>query len=202
MQSYFVARKWLYRAVLALVVLVVAAGVMELNRLVREIKPGKAQAPVSLPTDKAPAVPGQPAATGQGKNPVRTETRDKGELPGKTAKHEFFVEYRLDRDRTRSQRIDMLRETVNNPNLSNEIRKEANRELMSVFRTMEKEMELENLIKAEGFKDTVVYLQEEKTATVTLQASSLTPADREKLVTIFTRHTGLKEENIAFICKN
>lgn len=200
MQSYFLARKWLYRAVLALVVLVVAAGVVELNRLVREIKPGKAQAPVlpsgSLQANKTPAVPGQPAAPGQ------AETRDKRELPRKTVKHEFFVEYRLERDRTRSQRIDMLRETVNNPNLSNEIRKEANRELMSVFRTMEKEMELENLIKAEGFKDTVVYLQEEKTATVTLQTPSLTPADREKLVTLFTRHTGIQEDNIAFICKN
>lgn len=201
MQSFYIAKKWLYRVVLILVVLIVAAGVVELNRLVREITPGTTQAPV-LPSVQPP-VAGDRTTPGNSqvkKEPENTVNRDN---LNKTAKHEFIVEYRLERDRTRSQRIDMLREAVNNPNSAVEIRKEANRELMSVFRTIEKEMELENLIRAEGFKDAVVYLQEtEKTVTLTIHSADLTPGDREKLGHLVTRVTGIQRASIEFICKN
>lgn len=200
-QSYFVARKWLYRAVLVLVVLVVTAGVVELRGLVREMTPEKS--PVQVLPSVRPENNVHGVATGNSPEKKAPETTGKPEGAGKTAKSEFFVEYRLERDRTRSQRIDMLRETVNNPNSPSEIRKEANQELMSVFRIIEKEMELENLIRAEGYKDAVVYLQEaEKTATVTVHTPSLAPENREKLVSLINRVTGLQRENIQFICKN
>ncbi len=190
MQSYFIAKKWLYRIVLVLVIMVVTAGVMELNRLVQEITPGKAPVlPSVQPLTKAPAVNLVP------------ETWGKSEKPDKTGRHEFFVEYRLERDRFRSQRVYVLRETVNNQNSAGDIRKEANRELLFIYRNMEKEMELENLIKAEGLKDAVVYLQE-KNAIITVQTESLSAAEREKLVSLVTRITGLQAGNIDFICKN
>lgn len=203
MQSYFISKKWLYRAVFIIGVLLVTVGVVELNRLVWEKTPGSARLPV------LPSIQSGAAGVGTNTNPGSSQVNKEPETAAKqnnldlSIKHEFFVEYRLERDRTRSQRIDMLRETVNNPNSAAETRKEANQELMSVFRTIEKEMELENLIRAEGFKDAVIYLQEaEKTASVTIHAASLTSADREKLVHLITRVAGIQKDSIEFICKN
>jgi len=204
MQTYFLAKKWLYRAVLLLVMVVVGVGVMELSRLAQDIK--KDSPAGRSPQVNGPVTPVRPETVGKQDALLPSTKQDqanKPETPGKSARQDFFVEYRLERDRTRSQRVDMLREIVSSQNSSDETRKEANRELMSLFQTMEKEMELENLIRAEGFKDAIVYLQEkEKTATVTIQTTILTLMDRDKLTTLITRVTGLQKDNIDFICKN
>ncbi|WP_418792356.1 SpoIIIAH-like family protein [Phosphitispora sp. TUW77] len=112
----------------------------------------------------------------------------------------FFVEYRLERDRTRSQQIDLLREIVNNGNSSTEIRNEAQMRLLSISQAIDTEMKLENLIIAESFKDAVVFV-EEKSVTIIVQSPVLTEPDKEKLTAISARVTGINAENIAVFTK-
>ncbi len=128
------------------------------------------------------------------------EQKENG-FDGKTARqNEFFVEYRLERDRTRSQQLDLLREIVNNQNSPDETRKEAQRRLLAISQAIDTEMKLENLIKAENFKDTVVFVQD-KSATVIVQAPVLTPMDKNRLTEIAVRVTGLQASSIVVIAK-
>jgi len=119
----------------------------------------------------------------------------------KSAKQdEFFVEYRLERDRTRSQQIDLYREIINNQNSPEETRKEAQRRFLGISQAIDIEMKLENLIKAEDFKDAVVLLQD-KSVTVIVETPVLTPMDKERLTGIAVRATGFSENNVVIIAK-
>lgn len=137
---------------------------------------------------------------GQETTAKEDETIKNGNKPGSTIKNQFFVEYRLERERTRSQQIDLLREIVNNQNSSEETRKEANRRLLAISQSIDTEMKLENLIRAENFKDAVAFVQE-KSATVIVQAPILTELDKKRLTEIAVRVTGFSAENIVVISK-
>lgn len=112
----------------------------------------------------------------------------------------FFAEYRLERDRTRSQQIDLLREIVNNQNSAEEARKEAQRRILSISQSIDTEMKLENLVIAENIKDCVAFIQD-KSATVIVQVPVLTTTDKNKIQQIAARVTGLGKENIIIIPK-
>lgn len=112
----------------------------------------------------------------------------------------FFVEYRLERDRVRSQQIDLYREIVNNQNSPDETRKEAQQRLLGISQAIDTEMKLENLIKAENYKDVVVCVQE-KSATVIVQSPLMTQPDKDRLIQIAVRVTGLSAESVVVIAK-
>ncbi len=113
---------------------------------------------------------------------------------------DFFVEYRLDRDRTRSQQVDWLREIVNNQNSLEESKKEAQQRLLSITKTIETEMKLESLLKAENFKDAVA-VTDENSVTIIVQVPILTTIDKNKIVEIASRITGFDEKHIKVIRK-
>jgi stage III sporulation protein AH len=61
-------------------------------------------------------------------------------------------------------------------------------------------MKLENLIRAEDFKDAVVFIQE-KSVTIIVQTPALTALDKKSLAETAVRVTGLNVENIIIIPK-
>lgn len=72
---------------------------------------------------------------------------------------DFFIEFRLERDRVRSQQMDVLREIIHNPNTDADNRREAHSLLLQASQNLEQEMGLEGLIKAKGFRDAVVFIK-------------------------------------------
>ena len=77
----------------------------------------------------------------------------------KNLENDFFIDYKLERDRLRSQEADYLRELINNPNASIESKEKAQQDLIALSQKVEKEMVVENLIKAKGFEDAVIFLR-------------------------------------------
>lgn len=75
-----------------------------------------------------------------------------------TMEYDFFAEYRLQREISRSKEIDLLKEMINNENYDAEIKKSAQLDLLSLIKKMEKEFDAENLIKAKGVKDSIVMI--------------------------------------------
>ncbi|MHB1125358.1 MAG: SpoIIIAH-like family protein [Bacillota bacterium] len=129
-------------------------------------------------------------AIGSGSNTVQAEqTGD-----------EYFIQFRLDRDRVRSQEIDMLKETVNNPNSSPESRQEAQKRLLQMTNIMEQELQLESLIKAKGFRNAAIFVQQGG-ATVIIQATNLNQEDASKVADLVARTTGHSLEDIVVIPK-
>ncbi|MHB9096018.1 MAG: SpoIIIAH-like family protein, partial [Eubacteriales bacterium] len=209
LKPFFVKKTRLWLTILLAGVVLVAAGLFQLavgfygtnvaNRA------GGPAAGVQINQQESEPRQAEKPNSNQGE-PVTEKRQAAGEqkkngFDGKTARqNEFFVEYRLERDRTRSQQLDLLREIVNNQNSPDETRKEAQRRLLAISQAIDTEMKLENLIKAENFKDTVVFVQD-KSATVIIQAPVLTPMDKNRLTEIAVRVTGLQASSIVVIAK-
>jgi len=113
---------------------------------------------------------------------------------------EFFVEYRMERDRVRGQQVEFYREIINNSNTSSDARQLAQNRLLVISQNMEKEMKLENLIRAKGYKDAVVFLHDQ-TVTAIVRAISLTEEEIAELSAVVARGAGVDEQNIFIMAK-
>ncbi|SHE52506.1 stage III sporulation protein AH [Caldanaerobius fijiensis DSM 17918] len=116
-----------------------------------------------------------------------------------TANSDVFADYRQDRERTRSESIANLKEIVDNEKTSKENRDKAQAEIIKLTEQTNKEMTIENLIKAKGFKDVLVFI-DDKSANVLIDTNQqLTAARIAQIQDIVTRETGLSVDQIHII---
>ncbi|GAB4266900.1 SpoIIIAH-like family protein [Thermincola ferriacetica] len=199
MKSVYFSKKLIWRLTFTVVALVVVVGLIGLSASFNA--GGSAEIHKALPFNDnlkvavGQAVRGQGgeetpgAADGQGWNATGYNRKE-------TVKSQFFIEYRMQRDRARGQQIDLLREIVNNANSTEDVRKEAQRRLLQISQLLEKEMEIENMIRAKGFKDAVVFLQD-KSATVIVQTTKLAPEEEDKIKGIVNRIANIEESAVS-----
>lgn len=153
---------------------------------------GSQNADMEAEQDPRPAAgTGVPAAVA----PRPAPPLDSGELfkPG-----DYFIEYRLQRDKVRSQEIKMLENIVDNPNSTTEARQEAQRRLLDITANMEQELELEAVLEAKGYPETVTFIRSEE-ATVVINAPELAPEDATRIADVVARSTGKRLEDIVII---
>ncbi|SHK06912.1 SpoIIIAH-like family protein [Desulforamulus aeronauticus] len=112
----------------------------------------------------------------------------------------FFVEYRLERERSRGQQIEIAREIINNADSDHEVRKKAQEQMYQISDVLQKELEVESLIRAKGYRDSVVFL-EGKTVTVVIQSRDLNQEDAMKITDLVSRSTQVSPQNIVIIPK-
>lgn len=118
----------------------------------------------------------------------------------KITEKEFFIEYRLERDRNRDRQMEIMREIVNNKNTGEEARREAQKRLLTISGNMEKEMELENLLKARNYKDAVALLQEQG-LTVVIKVPRLSADDIARVTEVAEQTTSIDRSKIVVIAK-
>jgi len=150
---------------------------------------------------EAPPVPGVQVNT-LNTGDIVIEDGKKTVIPdSRTNNLDFFVDYRMERDRTRGQQVEWLREVINNAGTAGETRQKAQEHLMAISRSMEKESELENLIRAKGFDDAAVMV-DESTATAIVAAASLSSVEVAAITELVSRGAGIEQQKIAVINKN
>lgn len=113
---------------------------------------------------------------------------------------DFFIEYRLERDRQRSQQIALLKQIIDNPNSGGEGKQEAQKRLVELTQQMDLEMQLEKLIVAKGYKDAAVFIQP-NAVNVIVMADTFGDEDANKIGDLVSRSTGRPREQIAMINK-
>ncbi|HHY03956.1 MAG TPA: SpoIIIAH-like family protein [Thermoanaerobacterales bacterium] len=113
-------------------------------------------------------------------------------------KSDFFIDYKLERDRLRSQEADYLRELINNPNTAQQSKDKAQKELLDLSQRVEKEMIIENLIKAKGFEEAVIFLSND-VANVVVKTKGLKEKDVAQITDIITKTVGIPIEKITII---
>lgn len=159
--------------------------------------------------EKTVTVPGGEDASG----PVTALSQDgeKNTAPPRLTAAEknnldFFIEYRLDRERTRGRQIELLREILNNHAASAQARQRAQEELLAITNKLAKEMELEHLLRAKGYQDATVCIADQR-VTVIVQpgrseaSAKLSPEDVTRICEIVSWGTGVGEQNIVVIPK-
>ncbi len=112
----------------------------------------------------------------------------------------FFRDFRFERESTRKEEVEYIREIVNNPKSDPEMKKEAQAQLLDITKNMEKELGIEALIKAKGFQDALVILHE-NSVSVIIDKQDLKPEEVAQILDIVKRESGEKPENIKIIPK-
>lgn len=112
----------------------------------------------------------------------------------------YFIEYRLSRDKLRATLIDRLNEIINNENTKEDIRASAQNEIIALGQVAELELSIEGLIKAKGFEDALVFLGD-NSVRVVVSVNELTEQDVVKIFEIVKNETSIEASNIKIMKK-
>ena len=112
----------------------------------------------------------------------------------------FFIETRLERDKKRSEMISNLNEIINNNNTGQDLRDQAQSMKLNLITSTEREMMIESMVMAKGFRDVVVYLSDQS-INIVVQSEGLNSTDVAKIVDIVRRETQISMDNIIIMNK-
>ena len=112
----------------------------------------------------------------------------------------FFGDSRIERERMRGERVEILREIVNNNNSSAQMRLEAQQKLIKISDDLEKEMKIENALIAKGFVDAIVVIEPE-TVMVIVPSSGLRQDEIVRIADIVVKVTACKMEDVVIVPK-
>jgi stage III sporulation protein AH len=188
----FIKRKTM--VIVALVLMIGIAGYLNYsyNNSIQTLGQGDDEASPSSQVSKDPDPVDE--VTVEDKN-LDGDGDDKSVVSHQQTSSSFFIDYRLERDKVRSEQIEYLKEVIDNKDTVQEIRNEAQREMVAIVKMMEKELAVENLLKAKGFKDALIFIHE-NSINVIVDEENLTPEQVAQIQDIVIRETGEKLENI------
>lgn len=112
---------------------------------------------------------------------------------------DFFTEYRLERDKVRSERSDLIRDIIKNAK-TDDMRQKAQESVLKMALDKQRESEMENLIKARGFSDALVFVRENSVSAV-VKTSTLSREEVIQVADAISRVTGVKAEDITISAK-
>ncbi len=112
---------------------------------------------------------------------------------------DFFTEYRLERDKIRSEKSDLLREIIKNSQTEN-AKHQAQETILKMTLEKQREAEMENLIKAKGFADALVFVRDNSVSAV-VKTTALTKEEVVQVAEIISRIAGVKPEDITVSAK-
>lgn len=112
----------------------------------------------------------------------------------------YFMEARLNMDMEREKMVALLNEIISNERTDESNRKAANDEKMKLIEVMNKEKIIENLIKAKGFEEALVFITDHS-VNVIVDAEVLTDSDMAKILDIVMRETKVPYDNIKILNK-
>ncbi len=170
------------QAVLGLMALVLGAAVY-LNYYVA------ANTPLSTPTDSANTA----------ETPDTTVTKPLGESVfvgnGNVGEESYFDAARRNRESARQEALDILKDTLQNVKTDEITQQEAIMTAATVAAAVEQEDAIESLIKAKGFEDCVVYI-ENGNAHVAVKAAALEEAQTLQILQIVTAQSSVKADAV------
>lgn len=113
---------------------------------------------------------------------------------------DFFTEYRIERDKMRSERTEILRNSIKETN-DEEHRQSLREKILSMVQEKKQETEMESLIKAKGFADALIFCSD-KSISAIIKTEILTKEDVMQVADIIMRITNAKPEDITISAKN
>ena len=119
----------------------------------------------------------------------KSESENLGEAVMVNGENNYFAECRNNRETVRSKALGVLNDVVNNANSTQESRDKAQAEIVDISKDITAEANAENLIRAKGFEDVVVFINNDS-VTVTVKAQGLTAPETAKIKDIVMEQTG------------
>ena len=154
------------------------------------------------------AEPVSTTLTGENSNPLAENktnstavSNQDGNTQQSSSADQYFSDTRMERERVRDEEVSLHEGVIGNNTTSKEAQEKAQAELTALSQRWEKEMIVESLIKAKGFKDTVVFINEGSVNVVVLSGTKLAPAQVAQIQDIVTREVKVSLDNVKIVAK-
>ena len=115
-----------------------------------------------------------------------------------TTTSSYFTAYRTDRQSNRDQQLLYLDAIIANETTSAEAKTNAENARLEIVALMDKELIVEGLIKAKGFEDAIVTINDANVNAI-VKAASLNKTEVAKIVNVIQTQLGTDIENIKII---
>lgn len=102
------------------------------------------------------------------------------QLVNGSASEDYFAQVRIDRQKSRDEATQTLAELIDSGSLSEEESKQVQAEAAELASAIERESQIENVLKAKGFSECVVYIYDEQ-ADVVVRTDGLVPSEIAKI---------------------
>ncbi|MEW6447032.1 MAG: SpoIIIAH-like family protein [Bacillota bacterium] len=110
---------------------------------------------------------------------------------------EFFVDYRIDREVKRSRQIELLQEIAVTATTSDSIRTQAQEKVINLVSQTEKEAMVENLLRAKGFRDAVVAIEDQGVTVIV--PGKVTPEVTATVTALVYHSLGMAQEQVMIL---
>ncbi|MGM9531986.1 SpoIIIAH-like family protein [Intestinibacter sp.] len=107
----------------------------------------------------------------------------------------YIVDMKMTREKQRNELTEKLNEIINNPSTTDEAKVEASNMKVQMVKNSDKELQLENLLLAKGYKDAIVYINEGK-VNVVVNMEEITQNDANKIFELIGSQENIDRENI------
>lgn len=115
-----------------------------------------------------------------------------------TLTDEYFSQARLDRQKARDEATELLKEVLNASNENDAAKKEAVDKAAAIAETIQKETNIENLIKAKGYSDCIVSIEDDG-CSVIVKTKAAEQDDAIIINDIVSGQTGLSYDKIKIV---
>lgn len=110
----------------------------------------------------------------------------------------YYVEYRLSRDKLRASLMESLQFIIDNQNSTEGMKNEAQAKIITLVDVAHNELYIEELVKSKGIDDALVFLNNDK-ARVVVEVNELNEQLVAKILDIVMEQTELKASNITIM---
>ncbi len=110
----------------------------------------------------------------------------------------YFVEARLNREQSREEAVDFLKDVLADAQADDSAKTEALAASAKIAQNVKDEGEIENLIKAKGFTECMVYIEDDK-ANVIVQSDGLLPSEVAQIKDVITSNAQVSADNITIV---
>ena len=107
----------------------------------------------------------------------------------------YIVDMKMTREKQRNELTERLNEIINNPSTTDEAKVGASNMKVQMVKNSDKELQLENLLLAKGYKDAIVYINEGK-VNVVVNMEEITQNDANKIFELIGSQENIDRENI------
>ncbi|MBR5520332.1 MAG: SpoIIIAH-like family protein, partial [Clostridia bacterium] len=110
----------------------------------------------------------------------------------------YFEQARENRENSRDEAVELVKEVLDNVKADDEQKQAAATAIAVMAKAIQQESSIEDLIKAKGFADCVVYIEGDQ-CSVVVQSESLTVQDTSKISQIVTAQSDILPQNINIV---
>ncbi len=116
---------------------------------------------------------------------------------------DFFINYRLEREKARSRQLEMLQGLIDDEKSSAEIRQQSQQKIIEQAEAIEQELMLESILVAKYGGEAAVFIQPEKVNVVlNISPDNMSDSEAEKIAAVVDNYTGIGYENVIVVMKD